>query len=371
MPRQEKKKETKEKKHGDKKRPLTSPELTDSQPEKRTVINDNSIPTNTSTDFTGIYSMASPGFVQPLNMANMSNMANYQTPVGTFFSPPPNTVPYFNQGSNLSQQSNTNFQQAILDRLDSMDKRLGKLDSIEQQLTKVTQKLSNLESRITVLESSSQDLDKRVGDVEASRAVDSQTCDDILSKQDNIGKQLNEERKKLQKLAVEFESLSKSNDSMKEEMVDLQSRSMRDNLLFFGFSEPATFDERRSEDCARKILNFCAETLKIENAHSEIKIERAHRVGKYVSQKSRPIVVKFNHYPDKTKIKSKAFTELKDSNYRVSEQFPKAIQDRRKQLIPVMVKAKQDGKNAHLSYDKLIINGSTFTVENVHTAGYS
>ena len=41
-----------------------------------------------------------------------------------------------------------------------------------------------------------------------------------------------------------------------------------------------------------------------------------------------------------------SFTQI-----RVSEQYPKVIQDKRKQLIPYLVKAKRDGKMAHLSYD--------------------
>lgn len=146
---------------------------------------------------------------------------------------------------------------------------------------------------------------------------------------------------------------------------------MRDNLLFFGFSEASSADERRTENCTQKVLDFCVDTLKIENARTDIEIERANRVGRFHHQKNRPIVVRFSHFPDKSLIKSKAFAELKNSGYRVSEQLAKAIQDKRKQLIPMMIQAKQYGKTAFLSYDKLIINSTSFTVEQVHRAGYS
>lgn len=351
------------------KRPLTSPENTGSLPEKRSV-NDNN--TAHSTDW---YTMASPGYVQPLNMANSNSLNNYQTPPGTFFTPVQAPMPfhtqYVGQVSGSPQPEIPNFQQAVLNRLDAMDKRLGKLDTIEEQINTVTKKLSAIESRVSALESSSVDMNKRFAEIETSRVVDAQTCDEILSKQDSIDKQLCDERKKFNKLASDFESLSKAKDAIQEDLVDIQSRSMRDNLLFFGFPEASSVDERRTENCTQKILDFCVDTLKIENARTDIKIERAHRVGRFLQQKNRPIVVRFNHFPDKTLIKSKAFAELKNSGYRVSEQFPKAIQDKRKQLIPVMIQAKQDGKTAFLSYDKLIINGTSFTVENVHRAGYS
>lgn len=56
---------------------------------------------------------------------------------------------------------------------------------------------------------------------------------------------------------------------------------------------------------------------------------------------------------------------------RVSEQFPKIIQERRRVLIPAMIKAKNDGKPAYISYDKLFINNKMYTVENVANSGYS
>ncbi|XP_053379987.1 uncharacterized protein LOC128548637 [Mercenaria mercenaria] len=151
---------------------------------------------------------------------------------------------------------------------------------------------------------------------------------------------------------------------------------MRDNLLFFGFDELSTAESRRSENCANTVLDYCKNTLKIVDPESRIKIERAHRLGnKYDSTKSRPIVVKFNHYPDKLLIKQKASDYAKSLSsqpkIRVSEQFPKTIQDRRRLLIPAMIKAKNDGKTAYLSYDKLFINNRMYTVDNVSTSGYS
>jgi hypothetical protein len=146
---------------------------------------------------------------------------------------------------------------------------------------------------------------------------------------------------------------------------------MRDNLLFFGHDECSNPDERRAEDCVKTVLDFCEKYLKIDNAHTNIKIERAHRIGVFDRAKTRPIVVKFNHYPDKILVKSRAYEHLKNERaFRVAEQFPKAIQDRRRVLGDVMKKARDDGKKATLSYDKLYINGKMFTVDNIGTAGY-
>ncbi len=139
-------------------------------------------------------------------------------------------------------------------------------------------------------------------------------------------------------------------------MLDVQSRSMRDNLLFFNFDELPIPRDRASEDCSQTIFNFMTTDLELSNV-TDIKIDRAHRIGNFQNGKKRPIVVKFNYHQDKMLVKKSAFDKLKDSNYRVSDQYPKEIQERRRKLIPVLIQAKNDNKRAVLSYDKLYIDG--------------
>ncbi|KAH3892742.1 hypothetical protein DPMN_016870 [Dreissena polymorpha] len=63
------------------------------------------------------------------------------------------------------------------------------------------------------------------------------------------------------------------------------------------------------------------------------------------------------------KIKQQMLDIPRASNKRVSDQFPRAIQERRKILIPYLVKARSDGKRASLVHDKLHIDDATFTVD--------
>lgn len=119
------------------KRALQSPEDSGNLPEKRSTVDTGKQCTTSENN------MASPGYVQPLNMANMANMNSYQTPVGASYTPQQTPVssqqPYIMgmqpqpmASPNNSQQSIPNFQQTVLDRLNSMDKRLSVLDSIDQ-----------------------------------------------------------------------------------------------------------------------------------------------------------------------------------------------------------------------------------------------
>ena len=87
------------------------------------------------------------------------------------------------------------------------------------------------------------------------------------------------------------------------------------------------------------VHDFCRDRLKISDAHDSVKIERVQTLGRYTRNKSRPIIVKFNHFPDKMLIKCHAFEELKGRSFRVAEQYRKVIQDRGKVLGETMKRA--------------------------------
>ncbi|KAH3830507.1 hypothetical protein DPMN_103751 [Dreissena polymorpha] len=291
---------------------------------------------------------------------------------------------------------NDTFQKTVLDQLMSLDNRLNKLDSIEKQLSTLTTKLGNMDTRVTTLECKVKDVDTRVKEVEVSRAFDSQTCEDLKSKNIELDKALQTERANVAELASELKTLN----SVSDDIEDLRARSMRCNLLFHGFPEEKSHEARKSENCAKLVLDYLNDKLEIARAHENIKIERAHRLGaKYDFRKPRPVVVMFNHYPDKLLVKQKAQearkkyydsinstsgvrvpqsaiadksdtsgdlppatslargeptddvppTEPTKPMISVSDQFPKSIQTRRKILLPAMVSAKKDGKAAYLS----------------------
>ena len=59
------------------------------------------------------------------------------------------------------------------------------------------------------------------------------------------------------------------------------------------------------------------------SADSEVPIERAHRVGNYSRDKTRPIVVKFLNYEHNAILINKF--KLKGTKYRTQEQFSEKI----------------------------------------------
>ena len=219
----------------------------------------------------------------------------------------------------------------ILARLDIMDTKLGQLDTIQSQLTKVTVDVSTMSTKVLGME-------KQLTDLEASRNFDTQTLDSIQGKQNEIDKML----KKIQKVEEE----------QKEKLLDLQCREMRDNLIFYGIDEEK---DETDKDCINKVLNLVEEKLKVPFA-KQIPIHRAHRMGRFQRNKTRPIVAKFAYYPNREDIR-KAAKNLEGTQYSIGQQFPKEIQDRRRELVPLLKEARHKGQKAHIAVDKLYIDG--------------
>ncbi|KAH3748453.1 hypothetical protein DPMN_182899 [Dreissena polymorpha] len=257
--------------------------------------------------------MQSPNQVT-YNMSNMAAMNVYHTTFGAFYLPQPQQVQYHqmqpmaqqlaqqtvHQGQGMTQTFNDNLSQ-IIDRLNSVDSRLAKLEPIQSQLSELNTKMSSIETCVMRLETDSKEIHTRMSNIEGHRELDSKHCENIKSKQCFLESELKDERDRIHKLESEIQ---KSN-SVQGEIKDLKARSMRNNLVFFSFPECTTTESRRSENCTKSLHDFMKSSLNIEHADSAIRIERAHRVGRFESGKTRPVVAMFSHYRHKELIKQK------------------------------------------------------------------
>ena len=88
---------------------------------------------------------------------------------------------------------------------------------------------------------------------------------------------------------------------MRGSVIDLNGRSMRDNLLFYNIEEEKDHESRKYENCSDKVLNYFVEIIGIVDAY-RFKIDRAHRVGPFEQGNKRPVVAKFNYHPDKIEV---------------------------------------------------------------------
>ena len=121
-------------------------------------------------------------------------------------------------------------------------------------------------------------------------------------------------------------------------MLDLQCRSMKNNLIFTGLGYT------RNEDCEVKLRSFIYEELHIEH---HIKSGNVHRFGKVGRNGVRPIVARFIFRCDFECVLHNAY-HLKGKQFGINEQFPAVIEARRRKLFPVMKQAKRERKTVSM-----------------------
>ena len=146
-------------------------------------------------------------------------------------------------------------------------------------------------------------------------------------------------------------------DEVKKEMLYLDCYSRRENLNFFGL------DEEENEDTKGILETFMQNHLGITNTEN-IEFQRIHRVGKTRQDgSSRPIIARFLRFQDRQRVIRAAY-KLRNTGYKIMEDFPKEIIERRRPLVPIMKDAKANGKTAFFLKsmpDKLIIDGKVYT----------
>ena len=291
------------------------------------------------------------------------NMAYPFTPVQQFqqyphpfTSPPPPPTP--------QQLQNTCDIELMLKTLcckvDNIEIKLNKLDSIEHRLNNFEQKFSNVDTEIITCK-------ERISVLEHS----AEFMSDIKDEHKSI-------KAKIQTLTKSFEVSKTTSNSVKERLAGVEAQNLSNNLLFFAIEEKIVNVEMETngaqgnvdegnygegkkniqENCLDIILDFCEQTLKIENAKANLKLEKAYRLGKKKVGESRPrpIVVKFSKYSDREMVR-KSSKRLKGSDFGISPQYPQEVLAKRKKLIPVMLEKRKEKKTAYLVGDKLFVEG--------------
>ena len=225
---------------------------------------------------------------------------------------------------------------ALMKKLVTMEKcltkldKLDKLDQIESSVRKIDLRMSKVETRLDKTEAVVQGVEKSVEYV-------SQKYDDFSeeNKSDRKAvKSLSKTVSELQSGTVEMKnSLSealKLNTELKEEVLDLKSRSMRDNLVF------TNIPETTNENTEAVLADFLREKMNIRN----ISFERVHRIRlknpmKLKGKKVRPIVAKFTFFKERERVRTSG-RRLAGTDFGMHEQYPEEIEERRRPLYPLL-----------------------------------
>ncbi|KAJ8304584.1 hypothetical protein KUTeg_018167 [Tegillarca granosa] len=139
-------------------------------------------------------------------------------------------------------------------------------------------------------------------------------------------------------------------------------RDIKQKLSKLESIETTVNKEEDRQNCIKTIKKFCIDVLKVNSDENKLEIDRAHRIGKrsrVQGSKPRPIVVKFHKFSEKEHVRQQSYM-LKNSKFGISEQFPKEIADKRRQLMSVMKRERERGNTVKLVLDRLYINGSEY-----------
>lgn len=221
-----------------------------------------------------------------------------------------------------------------------------KLDQIERTVNSINMKVTDLELKVNSME-------PRVFEVEKA-------CTFISDENDERRKELERTKAEVSKLRTDCTNMQTNtnylrtrNSALEAKVTDLESRSMRDNLLFYGITERG-----QHENCEGLVKGVCIETLGLAEADN-MTFDRVHRVGTFSKNKVRPIVAKFHYFREREIVRQKAYENnaaLKRENLGIGQQWPSEVRETRKALFPIMQREKSQGNTVKLVKDKLFVN---------------
>ena len=135
----------------------------------------------------------------------------------------------------------------------------------------------------------------------------------------------------------------------------VENQTRRNNLRIDGVTESPGETWADTEAAVRKTF---ATSLKFsERQANDIRIERAHRTGgdnHNHSGKPKTVVVKFESYKDRDTVMRAARKEKPRGVY-INEDLSQRVMARRRELMPRLREAREQGKIAYLTYDKLVV----------------
>jgi hypothetical protein len=226
--------------------------------------------------------------------------------------------------SSLEIKMETRFTD-INNRLEKLDRVENRVIGVEKELkavwAEVATRIKSVEDKLINMEDRADSVDFTVGEVED----------------------------RVHQLQVE-------NRKLREGLIDMQARSMRDNLIFKGVPESETETAEDIEITLKKI--FTDQLHLAQELVDQLKFERVHRFGSPVF-KPRRIVARFTSFKDREAVRRNA-NKLKGSDIYISEQFPPEVMEERRKLWPEFKRCKEQNIPCRLTFDKLFIRGQRY-----------
>lgn len=248
---------------------------------------------------------------------------------------------------------------SLIEDVKSIKEALPKIDQIEKSLNQIQINIHDMQNKVTDLENKVINLEKGVTFI--NNEFEDNKADVRMSK-----KKLENLQSWCETLESNMRDCHRREDDAQDKMLELEFRSMRENLIFYGIAEPSVpkaGEEAQHDDCESKVKQLIKETLDIDTI--DMKFDRAHRLGGMAAKKPRPIVVKFHNYADREKVRVTSHDQeikkkLKVSKQGVGVQQPLQYRDARKILQENADEEEKKGHKTKIIGNKLLVDNKPF-----------
>ena len=236
----------------------------------------------------------------------------------------------------------------------NMEVDKGDLSTSENGLLQVV--LVSLQSLHTKFDTQLTQLEKDIHDpkngIVELLAMTTAETEDNTSHVADINSRVNKLEQQVQLMADLLTKKDKEIFSLKSEITDIKSRSMRDNIVITGVKE-------NTDENIRSMVDDLLQRIEVDKKNGNsgpISFDRIHRFGSRLANGTRPIVAKIHDFRDKVAILKNANKlkkeKLKDSEGKdiiddtppifINEQFPEEIAEKRRQIY---AKVRENKKN--------------------------
>lgn len=210
---------------------------------------------------------------------------------------------------------------------------------IYETLNKIQASVEAIGKRVAKVEETIKEHGEKIKDIEKSLEFTQELVDQKIADLDNHW-----ESKIIQQVATAKEE----SRFLRNKLRTLEDRNRRNNLRVEGVTEN---DNETWEDSENKVKDIIKEQMGIDE---ELKIERAHRIGKKENGKKRAIIFKLESWKQKEMILKKT-NKLKNTGLYINEDFSDETMLIRKELFKEMKIKRDEGKFAKVVYDKLVV----------------
>lgn len=228
----------------------------------------------------------------------------------------------------------TESNKVINNKLDALLIRCNKLDSLENEMIDIKHSLNKLDT-----------LDKLVIEVKSN----SDELNLLKNELKSVKAELVAVKKEMNKREEEnFKEIS----ALKAQSDYQENQSRRNNVIIIGVED---VEQESWKESAEKARDFFISKLQVD-----VPIERAHRLGKRIKDRNRPIMVKLSSFPDKVRVLD-CCSKLKNTGCYVNEDYSERVRKIRQELV-IFVKKEFPGKKFRLNFDNLIVESKKFKV---------